>query len=74
MSFGHYCYNLVQRGEIMTDIELKLEAEPKDNYEKAKKLLLETDKAIQVLTPQELQRLRLEYMQYRGIYSLFQII
>ena len=34
----------------MTDIELKIDAEPKDNYEKAKKLLLETDEAIRSLT------------------------
>lgn len=58
----------------MTDIELKIEAEPKDNYEKAKKLLLETDKAILKLTPQELQRLRCEYMRYKGIYNLFKMI
>jgi len=33
----YYCYNLTQRGEIMTNIELKIDAEPKGNYEKAKK-------------------------------------
>lgn len=41
----------------MNNIEIKLDAEPKDNYGKAKKLLLETDKAIQALTPQEQQKL-----------------
>lgn len=48
----------------MNNIELKLVAEPKDNYEKAKKLLFETDKAIQALTPQEQQKLAQEFFQY----------
>ena len=37
--------------EIMQGIEFKVDVEPRDNYEKAKKLLLETDKAIQALIP-----------------------
>ena len=74
MSFGRYCYNFVQRGEIMTDIELKIDAEPKDYYEKAKKLLLETDEAIRSLTQEEQQRLAYEFMQYKGIYGLYQMM
>lgn len=58
----------------MNNIELKLDAEPKDNYEKAKKLLLETDKAIQVLTPQEQQKLAQEFLQYIGMYGLYQMM
>ena len=58
----------------MTDIELKLDAEPKDNYEKAKKLLFETDKAIQILTTQEQQKLVGEFAQYKGMYGLYQMM
>ena len=70
----YYCYNLIQRGEIMTDIELKIDAEPKDNYEKAKKLLFETDKAIQTLTTQEQQKLVVEFAEYKGMYGLYQMM
>lgn len=58
----------------MTDIELKIDAEPKDNYEKAKKLLFETDKAFQMLTPYEQQQLAYEFMQNKAIYGLYQRI
>ena len=58
----------------MQGIEFKVDVEPKNNYEKAKKLLLETDKAIQALTPQELQKLRIEFMQYKSIYNLYQMM
>lgn len=58
----------------MNNIELKLDAEPKDNYGKAKKLLFETDKAIQVLTPQEQQKLAQEFFQYKGMYGLYQMM
>ena len=58
----------------MNNIELKLDAEPKDNYEKAKKLLFETDKVIQVLTPQEQQKLAQEFFQYKGMYGLYQMM
>ena len=58
----------------MNNIELKLDAEPKDNYGKAKKLLLETDKAIQALTPQEQQKLAQEFLQYKGMYGLYQMM
>ena len=58
----------------MNNIELKLDAEPKDNYEKAKKLLFETDKAIQVLTPQEQQKLAQEFFQYKGMYGLLKMV
>ena len=30
----------------MTNIEIKIDAEPKENYEKVKKLLIETDRVI----------------------------
>lgn len=58
----------------MQGIEFKVDVEPKDNYEKAKKLLLETDKAIQALTPQQFQKLCLEFMQYKSIYDLYKMI
>lgn len=58
----------------MTEIKLKLDAEPRENYEKAKKLLLETDKAIQALTQQELQELTYEFLQYKGLYGLCQMM
>lgn len=58
----------------MTDIELKVDAEPKDNYEKAKKLLLETDEAIRSLTQEEQHRLAYEFMQYKGIYGLSKMV
>ena len=58
----------------MNNIELKLDAEPKDNYEKAKKLLLETYKAIQALTPQEQQKLAQEFFQYKGMHGLYQMM
>ena len=41
---------------------------------KQKKLLFETDKAIQVLTPYEQQQLAYEFMQYKAIYGLFQMM
>lgn len=59
-------------GKIMTDIEIRLDAEPKDKYEKAMKLLLETDKAIRSLTLEEQQKLLYEFAKYKGTYSLFQ--
>lgn len=58
----------------MSNIELKLDAEPKDNYSKAEKLLFETDKAIQALTPQEQQKLAQEFLEYKGMYGLYQMI
>ena len=58
----------------MNRIEPKLDFEPKDNYGKAKKLLLETDKAIQALTPQEQQKLAQEFFQYKGLCDLYQIL
>lgn len=58
----------------MNNIELKLDAEPKDNYEKAKKLLLETDKAIQALPQDQQQKLACEFAQYKGIYGLLKMV
>ena len=58
----------------MNETILKLDAEPKDNYEKAKKLLFETDKAIQKLTTQEQQKLVGEFAQYKGMYDLYQMM
>ena len=50
MSFGHYCYNLVQRGEIMTQKQLaeiiaafrKLEIENNPNLTDYEKELLKS--------------------------------
>lgn len=58
----------------MNEIIFKLDAEPKDNYEKAKKLLFETDKAIQILTTQEQQKLVGEFAEYKGMYGLYQMM
>lgn len=58
----------------MSNIELKLDAEPKDNYSKAEKLLFETDKAIQALTQQEREKLISEFAKYKGIYGLYQML
>ncbi len=58
----------------MNNIEIKLDAKPKDNYEEAKKMLLETDKAIQALTLQEQQKLAQEFLQYKGMYGLYLMI
>ena len=58
----------------MNEIILKLDAEPKDNYEKAKKMLFETDKAIQILTTQEQQKLVGEFAEYKGMYGLYQMM
>lgn len=62
------------RRDNLNRIEPKLDFEPKDNYEKAKKLLFETDKAIQVLIPQEQQKLAQEFLQYKGMYGLYQMM
>ena len=58
----------------MTDIEWDLDAKPKSKFENAKKLLLETDNAIQSLTFEERQKLAHEFAKYKGIYNLYQII
>lgn len=58
----------------MENMEIKIDIEPKDNYDKAKKLLLDTDKAIQALTSQEQQKLAQEFLRYRGMYGLYQMI
>lgn len=58
----------------MTDFEFKLDVELKDNYENAKNLLFETDKAINALTLEEQRELAFEFAQYKGIYSLFQMM
>ena len=58
----------------MNDITLKLDAEPKNDYEKAKKLLLETDRAIRALPQDQQQQLAYEFAQYKAIYGLFQMM
>ena len=58
----------------MTEIEFKLDAEPKNDYEKAKKLLLEADRAIRALPQDQQQQLAYEFAQYKGIYGLFQMM
>lgn len=58
----------------MTDFGIKVDVEPKDNYDKALKLLIETDNAIQKLTPQEQQKLALEFSKYKGAYGLYQFL
>ncbi len=58
----------------MKEIEIKVDAEPKNDYEKAKKLLFETDKAIMKLTYEEQRKLAYEFAQYKGICNLFQMM
>ena len=58
----------------MERVEFKVDIEPNDNYEKAKKLLLETDKAIQELPPHQQWTLAQEFLQFKGIYGLYQIM
>ena len=58
----------------MTYFEIKVDVELKDNYDNALKLLLKTDTAIQKLTPQEQQKLALEFSKYKGMYGLYQMM
>ncbi len=58
----------------MTDFDIKVDVEPKDNYDKALKLLLETDNAIQKLTPQEMSKLLQDFSKYKGMYGLYQMM
>ena len=58
----------------MNEIILTLDAEPKNNYEKAKKLLFETDKAIQALPQDQQQKLACEFAQYKGMYGLYHML
>ena len=58
----------------MEKVEFKIDVDPKDNYEKAKKLLYETDIAIQALSLQEQQRLAQEFSLYKGMYDLYQLM
>ena len=55
----------VRGDKNMKNIEIKLDVELKDNYEKAKKLLWETDNALRKLTPQEQQKLAYEFSSYK---------
>ena len=56
----------------MDNIEFKLDAEPRDEYDKAIKLLFETDRAIQALTMQERNQLVQEFLKYKGMSHLYQ--
>ena len=55
----------------MNDYEIKLDVEPKDKYQKAWKALVEAEKAISDLAPQEQYRLAENYFTQKGMYSLF---
>lgn len=57
----------------MNNIELKLDVDPKDKYQKAWKALVEADAAICALTPQEQQRLAEDYCRAKGM-SLLDIL
>lgn len=59
---------------MMMDFEIKADVDPKDNYDKALKLLIETDNAIQKLTPQELSKLLQDFSKYKGMYGLYQMM
>ena len=58
----------------MGRVEFKVDIEPQGNYEKAKKLLFETDAAIELLTLHEQQKLAREFLQFKGMYGLYQIM
>jgi len=55
----------------MNDYEIKLDIEPKNEYQKAWKALIEAEKAFSVLEPQEQHRLAENYFKEKGMYSLF---
>ena len=60
------CYNCKKRRcKKFMEFEIKADFEPKEEYQNALKLLLETDNAIQKLTPQEQQKLALEFSKYK---------
>ena len=59
---------------MMMDFEIEADVDPKDNYDKALKLLIETDNAIQKLTPQELSKLLQDFSKYKGMYGLYQMM
>jgi len=58
----------------MEKVEFKVDIEPKNNYEKAKKLLLETDAAINALPLEDQRKLAYEFAQYKGLCNLFQMM
>ena len=58
----------------MTNYEIKPDIEPISKYEKAKKVLLEADAAIQTLTEWEKEKLLQEYMEIRGMHELYEIM
>ena len=55
----------------MNDYEIKLDIEPKNEYQKAWKALIEAEKAFSDLEPQEQHRLAENYFKEKGMYSLF---
>ena len=55
----------------MNDYEIKLDIEPKNEYQKAWKALIEAEKAFSVLEPQEQHQLAENYFKEKGMYSLF---
>ena len=58
----------------MNNIEFKVDIEPKDYYGKAKKLLYETDVAIEKLTQNDRDKLLAEFLQFKGWDGLLQEI
>ena len=58
----------------MITCEIKPDIEPISKYEKAKKVLLEADAAIQALTEWEKEKLLQEYVEIRGMHGLYEII
>lgn len=54
----------------MNHIELMLETEPKDKYQKAMHDLIKADKSISELNSQEMQRLLREFMYYKKIIKI----
>ena len=58
----------------MNDYEIKLDVDPKEKYQKARKALAEADLAISALTPQEQRRLAEDYFTPKGLRSLFDFL
>lgn len=57
--------------ENVNKYKLSAEIEPTNDYEKARKMLYETDIAIGKLTQVDRDKLLMEFLQFKGMYRLF---
>lgn len=58
----------------MNDMELKLDVDPKDKYQKAWKALVEAEKAFSDLEPQEQHRLAENYFKGLGVFARYGMV